>query len=495
VLQRNTFMSLLQCPVCTDTYRDPHLLGGCGHSFCRHCIASLRPKQCPTCQRAFTGTNISPNYALRAILDDSQSRQRQCAQDEFQDAVENMRRQPSGASECLARDAPKDSSTLTRRLALLGVPFGLARLIGDEDQQTALRIFLLDNSGSTSACDGKFVEESRAGTTGSGRAVSCFRPCTRWEEVCRMAMDQARWNAELQTPCEFVLLNPLASGGVLEEGVDFQRVDPSRGGVEEQLETLGLMLRRTGPRGVTPIADRLRKIRARVSADGLQLARRLQKVIVVIVTDGLPTSQQSSRSGSQERQELVQELRRMALELPTHLVVRLCTEDDSVVSFYNRVDEELELQIEVIDDMRSEAREVSRVGNDWLVYSPLVHKIREGGTFMKLFDLIDERRLEPMEVAVFCQLLLRQGSEEHFPSEPHEFCRAVRRSLAVAPPVLDPLSGQMGPPLHIDKLELAILFRQSPRRFLPKGLRQLPMFQLVMLVLACVVLAAAVVWR
>merc|ERR1719362_839316 len=55
-----------------------------------------------------------------------------------------------------------------------------------------------------------------------------------------------RRSAELQTPCEFVLLNPLASGGVLEEGVDFQRVDPSRGGVEEQLETLGLMLRRTG---------------------------------------------------------------------------------------------------------------------------------------------------------------------------------------------------------------------------------------------------------
>ena len=35
--------------------------------------------------------------------------------------------------------------------------------------------------------------------------------------------------------------------------------------------------------------------------------------------------------------------------------------------------------MEVLDDIESEAKEIMAAGNGWLVYTPLLHKIREAG--------------------------------------------------------------------------------------------------------------------
>lgn len=421
--------------------------------------------RCPTCRRGFTSRCVLPNFALRALLRDQEQAagtgQISHHGEVMQEGGTMASQVGPGASvpdlswvQQVARD-PSGGQQL-QNLIDSGVPAGLARLILEEDRQIALRIFLLDNSGSTSHPDGQYLEP--APSNGGKPGMMCLRQCTRWEEIVHLSMEQAKWNLLLGTPCEFVLLNPLARGEQLEPGVDYQRIDTALSACESQLEALRSMLSLTGPRGVTPLTDRLKKIRARLRPEAPELARRGQRVVLVLATDGLPTSTRSAQSGDSERRELVRELRTLSLELPMHIVVRLCTNDDSVAAFYNDLDGEEELELEVIDDMVGEARELRKVGNRWITYSPLVHRMREGGTLMKLFDLLDERRLTPLEVCMLCQLLAREAVDDTpLPGDAVELMRALRERLPHLSLVYDPLRSCMMPPVLVDEVARALL--------------------------------------
>merc|ERR1739845_54310 len=105
-----------------------------------------------------------------------------------------------------------------------------------------------------------------------------------------------------------------------------------------------------------------------------------------------------------------EELRCLTSELPVQLVIRLCTDDDDVMKFYDEIDEEFELPMDVLDDLNGEAKQIAQKGNDWFVYSPLLHRIREAGTLCKLLDDVDERRLARQEVRRFVELLVPEHS-------------------------------------------------------------------------------------
>jgi len=174
------------------------------------------------------------------------------------------------------------------------------------------------------------------------------------------------------------------------EGVDFVRLDPSH--AQQSLASLTNMLDRTFPNGATPLVERIREIYTRIKTQHKNLAAAGQHVMLVIATDGLPTN--SGISSSQKmRRMLVQQLRQIMIELPVYVVVRLCTDESDVVDFYNQVEDEVEVPMDVLDDMWGEACEVYNQGNGWFAYTKQLHTIREGGTFLRLLDLIDERRL------------------------------------------------------------------------------------------------------
>ena len=144
------------------------------------------------------------------------------------------------------------------------------------------------------------------------------------------------------------------------------------------------------------------EIRANVIAMKDDLSKLGQKVVIVLATDGLPSNEQGV-SSSHTRMEFQNALR--SLEgLPIWIVVRLCTDEDQVVEFYNNLDSELELSLEVIDDFVGEAEEIYE-HNKWLNYALPLHRIREMGFNHKLFDLLDERPLTKDELLEFFALI------------------------------------------------------------------------------------------
>jgi hypothetical protein len=332
----------------------------------------------------------------------------------------------------------------------MGVPRGLADQLAQDDQRIGKRIYLLDNSGSMNASDGNVL-----GDGGAGRIVS--RSCTRWEEICAFAEDHARWNLAVGTPCEFMLLNSMGRGPSVspQEGRDFVSIDRSAGADSEQMRSLDKLLKNNGPRGVTPIAERLEEIRLRLHAEAEELARRQQMVFLTIATDGLPTSPWSGQSTSKDQEQMVSALRRLCAELPVQLVIRLCTDEESTVQFYNKIDDELELPLDILDDFASEAKEITDKGNGFFAYTPLLHRIREAGTLCKLLDDLDENQFTPRDARKMVELLSNDSTPIRVGTD-REFIQHVEKMIASAKPVYDPVKQRMMPFVNVRKLRVTM---------------------------------------
>ena len=82
----------------------------------------------------------------------------------------------------------------------------------------------------------------------------------------------------------------------------------------------------------------------------------------------------------------------------------MCTRDPEVVNFWNNLDKQIELEMDVLDDFEGECKEVFKF-NSWLTYGEPFHRLREFGISIKEFDLIDESLLGKEQMKVILSYL------------------------------------------------------------------------------------------
>lgn len=81
--------------------------------------------------------------------------------------------------------------------------------------------------------------------------------------------------------------------------------------------------------------------------------------------------------------------------------MRLCTEEFQVVDYWNNIDNQLELDIDVLDDQLGDAKQVQQ-HNGWLTYGEPLHRMREFGASMKEMDIIDESAVSSEQMRIIC---------------------------------------------------------------------------------------------
>jgi len=300
-----------------------------------------------------------------------------------------------------------------RQLAEQGYPFGLAKAMIRETPKQTVRFWIIDNSYSMSERDGKKICEQ------SSKDELKLVTCSRWEELQETVIYHARLAAALNALTYFELLNKPT---LLDQKFSIGEKDRSVG---EDLAKAISIIQNSKPCGLTPLAQRLSEVYKKITEIMSKAREYYQRVHIIIATDGLPTTI-DGYMGERANDELMQILRLLASLGYVDIVIRLCTDDEKVVRFYNDIDSNLELSIDVLDDFVGEAIEVHS-HNPWITYGLPLHRCREFGFHDKILDLIDERSLRLFETRHFIELLLGSSNLPDPDTQWDQFAKLITR--------------------------------------------------------------------
>ena len=313
-------------------------------------------------------------------------------------------------------------------LKSLGMTQGLCDALVRDSIETHQRFWIMDNSGSMSNPDGiRYVQSS-------ANDASLF-PCTRWKELQETAIYHSQLAGFLQVPTEFQFLNspgPFQKSFVVKNQNDALKAQQT--------------IQRAEPIGATPLTSAVNGVRKKIEGMLPKITKTGTRVSLVIATDGLPTDTMGY-GGEEENMKFGKALGSLA-GLPVSTVIRLCTDDEQVVKFYNSLDGKLELSIDVLDDFVGEAKEVNS-NNKWLTYGLPLHRFREGGFRCRLADLLDERKLTKDELREFTAFMFGESLAFDGLPDPQVdwdgFQKALHRLQAGEDKVYNPISKKMMP--------------------------------------------------
>lgn len=286
-----------------------------------------------------------------------------------------------------------------------------------------IRFMIVDDSGSMSLPDGNKI----VGTGNQSKLITC----TRWAELTTSMIFHAHLAEAAEAKTEFRLLNslsPIMLGlGGENDGVNFTK--------------LVSHLKESGPSGGTPLCKHIREVTQEITEIADSLRANGQKAVIVIATDG------ESSDG-----DLLTAMRPLQ-SLPVWVVIKLCTDEDAVVNYWNNIDGQLELDIDVLDDFSAEASEVHE-NNKWLTYGLPLQRLREFGTTLKEIDLLDETKLTSEQIRSMVSVIFG-GAKDDYPHpevDPAAFEKAVKVKIDNELQTWCPLKKRMLPWVRIEKI-------------------------------------------
>lgn len=305
-------------------------------------------------------------------------------------------------------------------LTSLGLPPGLQDEVLKSTAEFAKRYWIIDNSGSMVSGDGNAFVESES-PTHSGMVG-----CSRWQELIQSLKWAGNLAIDMQSPLQIFPLNPV-------HGCN-QCVSLGNGRPQEERQQLSSLCS-SSPSGRTPICAQIRAVVRCIKSQEQALRHNGQQVVVTIATDGLSTDGE------------VEEALAPLEHLPVWCVIKLCTDEEQVVNFWNNIDAQLEIDMEVLDDLEEEAKEVHEM-NGWLTYNLLLHRVREWGSSSKLLDMLDEVKFTKAQAHELVGLVLGSEAAEALPPPALDIASFVKEAgsqAAALAKVWDPISKEQKP--------------------------------------------------
>jgi len=299
-------------------------------------------------------------------------------------------------------------------------PNGLQEALIKGINRFPARYFICDDSGSMIASDGNRL----VGSNDHFKVV----PCSRWAELTDSLKFHVGLAQSAAAISEFRLLN------------NCPPVTIGTGDPNSYAMLLDAFDR--SPSGGTPLCRHITEIVQQIRSFEPQLRANGQKACVIICTDG------ESSDGD------IAAAMKPLCTLPVWVVVRLCTDEERIVQYWENIDKSLELDMDVMDDLHGEAEEANKF-NSWLTFGPPLHQLREFGFNVKEFDLLDESKLTLEQIRVVCSIILG-GRIDDYPHPEVDFkgfLIEVNRRNKALPKVYDPITKQMHHWIKVDKLK------------------------------------------
>jgi len=309
-------------------------------------------------------------------------------------------------------------------------PTGLIEMLIQGFLKTPIRFIIVDNSGSMASSDGQqIINQGNQGR---------FVKCSRWTELTGALRFHAALAEAARAPTEFRLLNnalPILLG-----------VGDDNGQKLHQLFDLFDQ----SPSGGTPLCRHIGEIVAQITALAPQLYANNQKAVLIIASDGEASDGDVSRA--------MEPLK----NLPVWVVIRLCTGEERICEYWSNIDKQLEIDMDVLDDLEEEAKEIHKV-NDWITYGEPLHRLREFGIILKDMDMLDETALSPDQMRSVMAVLLTGGPASEVPHPAMDWSAFT----GFVKPINDTLPKTWSP--MTKSMQTWVLMSQLQRKYGPGG--------------------------